>query len=819
MKRGIVCAALTGLLTAAQPTMAATQAQIDAAWNKGLAWLMTNQHGDGGWSSTVSDGNVTRQALGFQATAAVVEALANINTGISLKTGYTFMGGVAWLSNAEPASVEAASRQILALKAAGEDVTALATKLASWRNSGFSWGAFPQYEAGLPDNALGILSLMDAQGTGYNINELFSAVCAVMVGQRPTPNFLFPYDLWTPGLTPSTPPTGLTTGGVIPSAYALMAVNKAATRFPGGTCNSVVYDIATVVTTGVTGVVAKKNADNGFGDNGSSAILETALALRALKTVAPTNAAAVTAFDYLIATQAVDGSWAGDALQTAEVMLALAAPTTATGQRPSATVVADTDKDGIPNDVETVLGTNPAVADSRFLADGSFSVITQPTLLRAAAAIVQAPSAASLISETGTQSPSTWNRAVDRELFIAGSSLQMTTLGDVLASLFAPSTAEVLLDDGGAVGAEQGHAYRAYYGTVAGSGIAGLDGQRLLIHVSSQGGSYAGAAAVARAISVARMVIDANCSDSNNNHRWSCPIVNTVMAIPEAGLSDVQPALHVGVNVAPGGMPITASDVARLNAAPINALVLGPAVTRSLRNAGLTSLSRTNLASILSGKTKSSWNELAGQLPAQPVILCRMNDGAQPAANAVFLKYACDASAALPAVASSSVGASGGPLRSPGYLVVNNATADEVSACLNKADQGGTFQIGSTQVNVPPGSFAVGILGRARQPAADDRWTYLAVDGVDASKANVAGGKYPAYTEAWMQWRRAAANGVAAPNSTTLELLKLLRQRLSNAEILQGLNGILPLSDKTAAAKGIITMNLTTQGDACKPPR
>ena len=229
MKRMILCGALAGLVMVGQPSMAATQVQIDAAWNKGLAWLMTNQHGDGGWSSAVLDGNVTRQALGFQATAAAVEALANIG----LKTGYTYMGGVAWLSNAEPASVEAAARQILALKAAGEDVAALATKLASWRNVGSSWGAFPQYEAGLPDTALGILSLMDAQGTGYINSELFIAVCAIMVGQRP--DFLFPYDLWAPRLPPSTPPAGLTTGGVIPSAYALMAVNKAATRLVSGT--------------------------------------------------------------------------------------------------------------------------------------------------------------------------------------------------------------------------------------------------------------------------------------------------------------------------------------------------------------------------------------------------------------------------------------------------------------------------------------------------------------------------------------------------------------------------------------------------------
>lgn len=260
MKRTILCGALVGLVMVGQPTMAATQAQIDTAWNKGLAWLMTNQHGDGGWSSTV-----TRQGLGFQATAAAVEALANIG----LKTGYTYLGGVAWLSNAEPASVEAAARQMLALKAAGEDVTALATRLASWRNGTFGWGVFPQYEAGLPDSAQGMLARMDAQGTSYNINELFSALCDVMISQRPSPNFLFPYNISAPASTPTTPPAGFTSGGVIPSAYAIMAVNKAAARpITSGTCNGVSYMLATVVTTGVTGLVAKKNADSGFGDNG-----------------------------------------------------------------------------------------------------------------------------------------------------------------------------------------------------------------------------------------------------------------------------------------------------------------------------------------------------------------------------------------------------------------------------------------------------------------------------------------------------------------------------------------------------------------------
>src|SRR5574341_1532448 len=88
------------LLSVAQ---AASQAQIDTAWNKGVAWLLTHQRADGSWRSTAG--------TEVMATATALEALNRVNV-----KGYPFALGVAWLSNAEAASVDSLARRIMALK-------------------------------------------------------------------------------------------------------------------------------------------------------------------------------------------------------------------------------------------------------------------------------------------------------------------------------------------------------------------------------------------------------------------------------------------------------------------------------------------------------------------------------------------------------------------------------------------------------------------------------------------------------------------------------------------------------------------------------
>ncbi len=66
------------------------------------------------------------------------------------------------------------------------------------------------------------------------------------------------------------------------------------------------------------------------------------------------------AVDRLIATQIADGSWGGDAYATALALQSL-----------PGVVLPDTDGDGVPNESETFLGTNPTVADTKYLAGSS----------------------------------------------------------------------------------------------------------------------------------------------------------------------------------------------------------------------------------------------------------------------------------------------------------------------------------------------------------------------------------------------------------------------------------------------------------------
>lgn len=374
MKFSINTACVGLALVLSAKAEAATQAQIDTAWNKGVAWLMANQHGDGGWSSTVQDGNVDRQRLGLQATGAVIEAF----TSYGLKKSYSYAAAVSWIAAAEPAAVDGLARQVLALSIASQDVSSAATRLAGWRNERKGWGTFPQHGSGLPDVALGARALLQAQGAAYTNADLNAALCELLPAQRPNPSFLWPYAIPTVPLAPA----NQTSAAIIPSVHGILALSQALARSATVAC-PVSYTLGTVIQNAITGLIAKRNAaDGGFGDNGTSMPLETALVLRALKVASPSHSAAPTAIDYLLAQQGTDGSWGGgDPLTTAEVLLALGAPTSTGTQTPSSAVTTDTDGDGIPNGVENQplmqsMGANSAVANGRFLAQGAGAVVT-----------------------------------------------------------------------------------------------------------------------------------------------------------------------------------------------------------------------------------------------------------------------------------------------------------------------------------------------------------------------------------------------------------------------------------------------------------
>ena len=138
--------------------------------------------------------------------------------------------------------------------------------------------------------------------------------------------------------------------------------------------------VETDIADGITWLLARKKTDGGFAEDAAAdgthdtakaghsfetALVQTALAaakqagLAAATTTAATQA--LTGMEnFLVAKQGTDGGWSGDPFQTALTARALPAVT-----------LADADKDGLPDAVESYLNHNVAVADSRDLPNGN----------------------------------------------------------------------------------------------------------------------------------------------------------------------------------------------------------------------------------------------------------------------------------------------------------------------------------------------------------------------------------------------------------------------------------------------------------------
>ena len=302
---------------------------------------MQHQNGDGSWG--------TVKGLGAQATSTALDAY--LNAGI--RTGRSYNAALGNLGNAQPGSIDALSRYVRTLNRSGNDVSQATTQLTAARNATLSWGSLPGYGATSADTALALLALLDAN-PGYTSNDVANALCnSTLPAQRSDGG-------WSYLAKGGSAPVTTTSSAILPSAYSILLLQKiSTTRFTGVTCGATPYTFSTVISNGINFLLTKKNADNGFGENGSSGVLETALAYLAIQSANAANAALAPAQDYLIAQQ-LNGGWANDPLQTALALQTL-----------PLTTLADLDKDGIPDVVETVLGTNPAVADGRTILPGN----------------------------------------------------------------------------------------------------------------------------------------------------------------------------------------------------------------------------------------------------------------------------------------------------------------------------------------------------------------------------------------------------------------------------------------------------------------
>ncbi len=335
------------------------RADGDSARNKGVAWLIQQQRGDGSWASV--DGT-----LAVQATSSALAALKA--AGVSRSPSFGAASG--WLVNADADSVDSIARKVEGLVAAGLTASAQteADRLYGLRSLAISatWSGYGGSGIDHVDTALG-LSALRTGDINYlsKTSPLAGALCSLALGRVPvaTGKQAWPPTQTSLGQSPAQGrPSVVATALVLHELRAL----QLRTGFPSVTCNSVNYTLATLQSEGQAWLLDQQNADGGFGEQrtdgskGPSMVLVTALALRQLNGLAsPPQPQTTNALNWLLGQQdSVSGHWRNDPLVTATALAALP---------PAAGVqLTDSDRDGIPDRIEQVLsGANPALADAR----------------------------------------------------------------------------------------------------------------------------------------------------------------------------------------------------------------------------------------------------------------------------------------------------------------------------------------------------------------------------------------------------------------------------------------------------------------------
>lgn len=236
--------------------------------------------------------------------------------------------------------------------------------------------AYDHFGTGFPDTPLGLQAWRTQSPATLLEPQWKKAICeilaaqTVVAGQSSTTTGRWGY-FGTAEF--SSPPTALTAAAIIPTSLNLLELIAYANSLNQGPnvyvdCNTIpTYPIGTIITNGVAWLASTKNTDNGFGVAGST-VLETAHVYKALVGLAPTNAAKTFAEDYLVnQVSTSQGGWGSggvsNSLVTAMALSVL--------PQPSAAVVLDSDGDGIPNVVETLMGKNVNVPDANLPRGGN----------------------------------------------------------------------------------------------------------------------------------------------------------------------------------------------------------------------------------------------------------------------------------------------------------------------------------------------------------------------------------------------------------------------------------------------------------------
>lgn len=275
--RGLVVASvlLAGTPVGAQPIAA------------GVAYLTNAQQADGSWEST--------EVRRVHATAEALRALQAVGQAPGARSA------AASLLEAEAAEdSDDRARRVAGLAAEGRSVAGLVTSLLSDADPLGGWGLFAGFVADPLDTSLALSALASQPAAGDDVVR--SALIALLEAQNPDQGW------------PCTE-AAEDDSEIFCASQALLALTASRNRF----------FLDPQIASAAGFLRGKRNLDGSFGPAGPNAVIDSALAARALASVPAFGNEVATVIAWLQGQQQPDGSWGSDPYPTALALQALQA--------------------------------------------------------------------------------------------------------------------------------------------------------------------------------------------------------------------------------------------------------------------------------------------------------------------------------------------------------------------------------------------------------------------------------------------------------------------------------------------------------------
>lgn len=305
-------------------------------------------------------------------------------------------------------------------------------------------------------------------------------------------------------------------------------------------------------------------------------------------------------------------------------------------------------------------------------------------------------------------------------------------------------------------------------------------GQNAIVVYRTKGGSVWGVDPVARNTLIESLNVVDTCGTLGAGTSASPFTCGFVDRAPDAGVSDVAPALFKGAGINTEGetpaAPLSEDELAELTANPIYALAFGLPVTTNVP--ATTNFNRATVAAIMAGNFKG-WNKVDSSLTGD-IVICRRvpGSGTQAVSNLWAANFPCGASNSITARASTTgysndvdgpdniagntddnmpvytINASTTSTGSAAKLwVVENSTSGDVKKCLDAANGGASSYTtkdrsgrDGVKVTFNGPAKAIGVLSMDSLSGSTttSKWTFRTING--AGQITQASGAQPVVT-------------------------------------------------------------------------